>query len=275
MNFDRRRGLIVWAAALFVVLLTAGIVAASVGSGHPRPRVTAEPLAAAPAISPDSTQAWKSVPPLTDVPPDTPVQQQYDTALTSGLAASSSVQAAEAAQVPPPGFSTAWPALPVADTPERWAGQFTRAMLDIDFARQSRTGLGSWLSAEEAPELLAGVPGSVADKVLYLSLFDTTALGGSSSPIPDASSWQAAARADERWTVSDLVVQADPQFSQIVANGWQPVDERFTVEDVTGNLTTTRGTSNTTKRFSMAVYIGSAHWHDGYGTVLVGDWKES
>lgn len=275
MTFDHRRGFVVAAAALFAVLLTAGIVAASLGSGHPRSRATAAPAAAAPAISSDSTPTWKPVPPLTDVPPDTPVQQQYDAALTSGLAASSSVQAAEAAQVPPPGFSATWPALPVADTPERWAGQFTRALLDIDFAHQSRSGLGRWLSAEEAPELLAGVPGSVANKVLYLSLFDSTALGGTSSPIPDASAWQTAARAGERWTVSDLVVQADPQFSQIVASGWQPVDERFTVEDVTGNLTTTRGTSKTTKQFSMAVYVGSAHWHDGYGTVLVGDWKES
>ena len=281
MIADRRRGLILGTVAAFAVVLIAGVIAASVGSSHARRRqVNADPVAAAPAISPAQTAAWSPVPPLTDVPAETPVQQQYDAALASGLASSSSVTAAETAQAPPPGFSASWPALPVANTPEEWASQFTHELLDIDFARQSRTDLGRWLSAEEAPELLAGVPAEIADKVLYLSLFDTTAVGGTSSPVPDANTWQAAARAGESWTVSDLVVQPDPQFSQIVASGWQPIDQRFAVEDVTGNLTVSQGSvsqgaSSITKQFSMAVYVGSAHWHDGYGTVLVGNWKES
>lgn len=273
---DRRRGVFIGAAVGFAVLLTAGVVAASVGSGHTRPRPPVRPAAASPAISPGKVSAaWTPVPPLTDVPTDTPVQQQYDAALVSGLASSSGVRAAEAAEVPAPGFSASWPALPVADTPQRWARQFCQEMLDIDFAHQSRSGLGRWLSAEEAPELLPGVPASIADKVLYLSLFDTTALGGTSSPIPNAAFWQAAAKAGGRWKVSDVVVQPDPQFSRIVASGWQPIDQRFAVEDVTGTLTTSGGGPATARRFSMAVYVGSAHWHDGYGTVLVGGWKES
>lgn len=276
-----RRGLVWVTTAAFAVVLIAGVVAASVGSGHTRRRqVTSGPPAGGPAISPAQTSAWSPVPPLTDVPAQTPVQQQYDAALASGLASSSSVTAAESAQVPPPGFSAGWPALPVANTPEQWADQFAHELLDVDFARQSRADLGRWLSAEEAPELLAGVPAAIADKVLYLSLFDTTAVGGTSSPVPDAVTWLAAARTDERWTVSDLVVQPDAQFSQIVASGWQPIDQRFAVEDVTGNLTVSRradpqGVSSTTKEFSMAVYVGSAHWHEGYGTVLVGNWKET
>ena len=135
-------------------------------------------------------------------------------------------------------------------------------------------GLGAWLSAEEAPELLPGVPQQVHNKVLFLSLFDAKAFGGA-SPIPDQPTWDAFARSAVRWAVSDVFVQADPTFSQIAASGWEPVDQRFAVEDVFGVLTATGGRSPIRRTFSMAVYVGSAHWHPGYGTVLVDDWKES
>jgi hypothetical protein len=111
--------------------------------------------------------------------------------------------------------------------------------------------------------------------VLYLSLFETAATGGTASPVPDPVTWAADARAGVRWSVSNLVVQADPQFSQIVASGWEPVDQRFAVEDVTGLLPVAHGSTRTRTNFSMTVYVGSAHWHDGYGTVLVNDWKEN
>jgi hypothetical protein len=114
----------------------------------------------------------------------------------------------------------------------------------------------------------------VQGEVLYLSLFDAAALG-SSSPIPDQATWVADARAGVRWEVSDLLAQTDPEFSRVVASGWQPVDQRFTVEDVSGLLTVTRNGAVARRRFSMAVYVGSAHWHPGYGTVLVDDWKET
>jgi hypothetical protein len=211
------------------------------------------------------------------LPTETPVQQQYDAALASGLAASSSLQAAQAAQVPGPGFSSAWPALQVANTPAQWTSTFTSELLDIDFPRQTRAGLGAWLSAEEAPELLPGVPSGTAGKVLYLSLLEGAAVGEAASPIPDTVTWQANATVGAHWRVSDVLIQADPQFAQIVASGWQPIDQRFAVEDVTGALTISRArtAATTTERFSMAVYVGSAHWHQGYGTVLVNDWKET
>lgn len=270
-----RRHALAAGAALLVVLLIVAVVASSRVSSRTRRSPDAGSPSAPATLSPVQTQRWTAVPPLTDLPAQTPVQQQYDAALASGLAASSSVQAAEIAQIPPPGFATDWPALPLANTPEQWTAQFVQQLLNIDFTRQTRAGLGQWLSAEEAPELLAGVPASIADRVLYLSLFDTAAVGGASSPIPDFSSWAAAAKAGEYWSVSDLVIQADPQFSQIVASGWEPIDQRFAVEDVTGLLTIHEGQSSSTKHFSMAVYVGSAHWHDGYGTVLVSNWKES
>ncbi len=268
-----RRALTAVAAPLAMVLIM--VVGSSVvDSGRHNPHRTAKRQVPRAPLSPSPATAWKPVTPLTVVPPDTAVQQQYDAAFASGLSASPSLHAAEAAQVPGPAFSPSWPALAEANTPEQWSIAFARQLLDIDFAHQSRADLGRWLSAEEAPELLPGIPRDVADKVLYLSLFDANEVGGSASPIPDPATWHADAVAGVRWSVSDLVVQADPQFSQILATGWEPVDQRFAAEDVSGLLTVKRGDSPATKPFSMGLFLGSAHWHPGYGTVLVDNWKE-
>jgi hypothetical protein len=267
------RRILVGAAAVLAFLLVAGIIAASM-AGHRKngPQAQAPPTTAATPAR--SSKGFTPVAPLRTQPAETPVQEQYDDALASGLGSSASIKVAEAAQVPEPAFSADRPALAAANTPELWVQEFTQALLDIDFAHQSRASLGAWVSAEAAPELLPGVPSDVQNKVLYLSLFEAGVFGGS-SPIPDQSTWDADARSGVQWSVSNLTVQTDPRYSQIVATGWQPVDQRFVVEDATGILNVTTGGSTTQQPFSMAVYAGSAHWHQGYGTVLVDDWKET
>jgi len=267
------RRIIVGAAAVLALLLLAGVVAASL-SGHHVNRPQAQLPATTSTTQPQVSKGFAPVAPLRTQPAQTPVQEQYDAALTSGLQSSSSMKAALTAPVPEPAFSADRPALAAANTPEGWVQEFTEALLDIDFAHQSRADLGAWVAAESAPELLPGVPPAVQDKVLYLSLFESGVFGNT-SPIPDQQTWDANARSDTRWSVSDLTVQTDPRYSQIVASGWQPPDERFVVEDATGILNITAGGATTQQRFSMAVYAGSAHWHEGYGTVLVDNWKET
>lgn len=217
------------------------------------------------------------MPPATVAPAQTSQQQQDDQRFASHLSSSPSLRNAEAAQVPAPGFSTAWRPLPVVNTPDQWVESFVEQLLTINFAAQPRTGLGPWLSAEEAPERLPGVPLSAGSKVLYLSLLDPTAVGAGSSPIPGAAAWQADARAGVSWKVSDLGVRPDAQWSQLVASGWQPTDERFAAYQVTGRLNVTqRGSSAVSLQgFSMVVYVGSARWHPGYGTVSITGWKET
>jgi hypothetical protein len=162
------------------------------------------------------------------------------------------------------------------NTPEAWATEFVSGLLDVAFARQSRPALAPWLQAEEAPELIPGIPPTVADKVLYVSLLDPGLFGGQPTPIPSADRWQADARGEMSQSVSGLLVQADPSWAQMVAAGWQPSDVRMTEEDVSGTLSVHRhGDLIGTHHFQLQLIVGSSRWHDGYGTVAVAGWTES
>ena len=269
-------------AGAAVVVLVALVFGAVLGwPGHPgEARATVDPASTPGALpvtppGPWGLARWSPVPPATLVPSDTPVQQSYDQALEQGLAASPTIAAAEAASIPAPAVSAAWPPVGPTEDPEAWTEDFVSELLDIDFSRQSRDGLGAWVSAEEAPELLPGVPASVQNKMLYLSLFDAGAVGGNGSPVPDQQDWSALARQGVVWSISDVNVSPDTQWSQILTSGWEPIDERFAVEEVSGVLTATRRGARAEHSFSVQAYLGSAHWQEGYGTALVDDWVES
>jgi hypothetical protein len=266
-------------AVALVALIVVGIVV-DLGGGGPRHAAsgpaTTTPTGVGPrGLSHLSPSRWVPVTPVTDIPQRTPVQDQYDRALAQGLSSSGTVLAAETAQVPAPAVSTTWPAPAVSYEPDPWVRRFTAGLLDVHFVRQSRAGLAGWLTAEEAPELLPGIPPSAQNKVLYLSLFDPTAVGSASTPVPSPGQWKANAAAGVSWSVSGLLVEPDARWSQILADGWQPVDQRFSVDDVSGELTVHQGATVVNHRFSMMVYTGSARWHNGYGTTLVTNWTES
>lgn len=218
-------------------------------------------------------RGFRAVPPVTVPAPRTSLERRFNSALASGLAASGQIQTAEAAPVPAPGFSPGWPPLAPLNNEYRWAEAFTGRLLDIDFADQTRAGLGRWLMAVEAPELLPGVPWSVANKILYLSVLDPGPVGGGTTPMPGVNRWATYAREGERWRVSDLSVITDPLFSHWVAEGWQPADARFSALDVTGTLTATGPHGQSATRFRFELYVGSAHWQHGYGSVLLTNWK--
>jgi hypothetical protein len=220
---------------------------------------------------------WQPIAPATTVPSDSPVQQQYDQGFEQGF--SSAANRAQLAEIemlslPAPAVTGGWPALRPVYTPEGWTRQFVAGLLDVDFARRSRSGLGAWLVAEEAPDLMPGIPVSAQLVSLYATLMDP-ALTGQPSPIPPVAVWHSNATADVRWSVSNLEVQLDPGWQSMIAAGWQPVDLYASVEDVSGTLTISQGSSSAQRNFSVVVQLGSAHWHPGYGTALVSGWKES
>jgi hypothetical protein len=211
------------------------------------------------------------------VPSDSPVQQQYDQGFERGF--SSAANRAQLAEIetlslPGPAATGGWPALAPAYTPEGWTREFVAGLLDVDFSRQSRSGLGAWLVAEEAPDLMPGIPVGAQLGSSYATVMDP-ALTDQPSPIPPGAVWKANAAAGVRWSVSNLEVQLDPGWQSMIAAGWQSVDLYASVEDVSGTLRITHGLSSTQRSFSVVVQLGSAHWHPGYGTALVSGWKEA
>jgi hypothetical protein len=213
--------------------------------------------------------------PPTVVASGTPVQEEFDQAFAEGLGDQAGMVGAESLRVPPPSVAGGWPALAASSTPEGWAAEFVGGLLDTNFAGQSRAALSAWLQAQEAPELIPGIPLAVADKVLYISLLDPGLFGGQPTPVVSPDAWGADARDGVRQKVSGLMVQVDPAWSQMIAAGWQPADVRMTELDVSGDLTETRaGGAATVHPFGLQLIVGSARWHDGYGTVAVAGWQE-
>jgi hypothetical protein len=264
------------AVAFWLAVVIVGLIGLAGGRRHPvRPAAASPPASSAVASTrppPGPGLAWHA--PATTVPDGSPVQEQYDQMFSQSLGSLAGMGEAQAVAVPVPAVNGGWPPLPVSVTPERWSAAFVDGLLDVDYARQSRVDLAAWLQAQEAPELLPGVGPAVADKVLEISLLNPALFGGQPTPVASAVRWEALARVGTRQTVSDVLVQADPGWARMIAAGWQPTDVRMTEEDVTGRLTVHQGGQVTTSHFSLQVIVGSARWHDGYGTVAVAGWQE-
>jgi hypothetical protein len=274
--FHRR--LILAVAVVVVIAISAGFVL--VGSRHNTAAVSSPALSRSDTgpTRPKQPAATTSHlrPPKTDVePPATTIERQVDTELAQAETPSA-VAAAEGADVPAPATSAAYPSIPVADRsdPTAYAIAFATELLDTNYAVQTRADLLAWAEHEEAPNTLPGVPASVGGKALVLSLADPGLPGGTPSPMPSASQWAMDAEAGVTQSVDNVEAEVDPDWAQIIAEGWQPRDARMTIETVTGTVTvTTNGQAATPKSFSVTLTLGSAaNVPGGYGAVAAGDW---
>lgn len=271
-------------AVIGSLIIVGGIAALVTGGRHAAASSsqTTTTTAAATATTTTTTASsplsgWHAVPPATTDPQSTPVQQQYDKGFERGFSSTNNeamMAKAGSLSIPPPDIGGGWPNLPVANTPEGWSTEFVEGLLDINFAKQSRSALGSWLVAQEAPDLMPGIPTAFQQLSLYTTVY-VPSVTGQSSPVPSSSQWQANAASSVSWSVSNVETQLDPQWQQMIDAGWQPQDLRAAVEDVSGLLAIRTGKSTTTKQFSLVLQVGSGHWHDGYGSVLVSNWKVS
>ena len=187
-----------------------------------------------------------------------------------------SIAAAQQSTVPAPAVSAAFPSIPAVDRrdPGSYAMAFATELLDTDYATESRAELLAWAEAEEAPNTLPGVPASVAGKALVLSLADPGIPGATPSPMASAAQWASDGQRGEVQSVSDLQAEVDPDWTQIVSEGWQPPDPRMTIEVVTGTMTVSIGGQATPPQsFSLTLTLGTAaHVPSSYGAVAVGDW---
>lgn len=278
----RRRVVIV--AALAVVVLVAAMTAV-VSAHSPQPdqgarRPSAQPANQVPrggrgsrGKAPVATKAY--TPSLVN-PPDTPVQRQVDAELSTAESPAS-IAAAEAIDVPAPAVSKKFPAVPATDQVDAtaYAGAFATELLDIDYATDTRYELLAWAQSEEAANTLPGVPASVANKALYGSIAYPDLPGGTPSPAPSAADWAADTRAGLAQQVSNLQVSESPEWTSVIATGWQPVDELMSIQVITGTLTTTGpGRPPAATSFSLTLTVGSAAHHPGLGAVAAGQWQE-
>lgn len=273
---DLRHPRLVLATLSAAFLVVAGsLVALAVGAQHSG-TAGQRPVHSRAAPTSLSSSRWRPVSPTTTLPPATPIQQRYDRAFKKGFSSPASrAQLAQMAalQLPRPAVADHWPALAPTSVASAWSRHFTAGLLDIDFARQSRSALGRWLVAEEAPDLMPGVPAAARLGALYTTVL-YPAIASEPSPVPSAPQWRTDATANVRWSVSGLRAQPDGQWQDMLAAGWRPTDLYAAVEDVSGALTVTSGSDQTTRGFSLVLQLGSARWHAGYGTVLVSGWTE-
>jgi hypothetical protein len=223
----------------------------------------------------NSTNRNALAPTSTSKVPQSALQRQIDAELAQAETPAA-ITAAQRTSVPAPDVSTAYPSIATADRsdPSAYAIAFVTELLDTNYAVASREGLLAWAEHEEAPNTLPGVPADVAGKALVLSLGDPDLPGGSPSPVPSAAQWVAETQGGVSQSVTDVQAEVDPDWTQIISQGWQPHDPLMTVETVTGTLTVeTKGVAAPPQSFSLSLTLGSAaHARAGYGAVAVTDW---
>ena len=270
-----RRRLVLALAVCVVLAISAAVVVVGSRSGRPSATRSAVTGPARPMPSTTTTAPPRQlVPTPTIKPPQTAIQKQIDAELAQAET-TASIAAAEQTSVPAPAVSKGYPSIPTADRsdPTAYAIAFATELLDTNYATQPRAALLAWAEHEEAPNTLPGVPASVAGKALVLSLADPNLPGGTPSPTPPATAWATDANNAVVQTVTDLQAQVDPDWTQIVSEGWQPRDPLMTIETVTGTLTvTTKGKAATPVSFTLTLTLGSAAHVHGYGAVAAGNW---
>lgn len=276
-TFHRR--LVLDLAIGVVLAVSAAVVVTGSHSGHPGAIRPADTRPARPASgTTTTTPAHHLTPTPTIKVPQTAIQKQIDAELAQAETPAS-IAAARATSVPAPAVSKAYPAVPTVERsdPTAYAIAFATELLDTNYAGQTRTELLAWAEHEEAPNTLPGVPADVAGKALGLSLADPNLPGGSPSPVPSPAQWTTDATAGISQQVSDVQAEVDPDWTQIVSEGWEPADPLMTIETVTGNLTvTTKGKAAPPVSFSLTLTLGSAaHVRGGYGAVAAGNWTVS
>jgi hypothetical protein len=267
LAFHRR--LVIAAAAAVVALVAVIVPMASAGSGHggatntDRRHKAGRPASATtttvvpnPAYSP----TYVSIPPQSG---------------SATMAAQWPVAALEIEKPPVPAYTTLLPVIPASEVKDAvdYSVAFATELLDIAYPAETRMELAEWAQAEAAGAMMPGIPISAADNVLYATLFDPE-VGGGPSPIPSSRQWAANAAAGVAQHTSEVFASEDPGWEQLIAEGFQSVDPLMAVYDVTGTLTITQPGKTSTVHFRLALGLGSALHHPGYGASSIG-WKAS
>lgn len=258
---------VIAAAAAAVALVAVIVVMASAGSGHGRATDADRPPAAgrpAPATTTTVVPNPAYHPTYVSIPPQSG---------SATMAAQWPVAALETEKPPAPAYTNPLPAIPTSEAANAvdYSIAFATELLDLDYRAETRIELAEWAQAEAAGAMMPGIPISAADNVLYATLFDPQ-VGGGPSPIPSAQQWAANAAAGVAQHATGVFASEDPGWEQLIAEGFGSADPLMAVYDVTGTLTITQPGKTSTVHFRLALGLGSALHHPGYGASSIG-WK--
>jgi len=258
-----------WESARVKLLVAAVVAVAAVGAWFAL-KGSSAPSAKESIVRTGSASAV-SVPaynPLRVTPPPTAVQRTADQTMQQNSSLQD-VAALETATFPAPATSASFRAIGAAysSSPSMYALAFTQELLDIDFASSTRNELLAWAGYNNAPFTLVEMPASAQVKVLPASLTASPAV------VPTQSQWASYAAARTVWRASGLVISVNPAWTQLLSLGWESVDPLMVLYDISGTLTvTTPGRAPVVDSISLALTLGGASFHPGYGAVAVDYW---
>jgi hypothetical protein len=206
--------------------------------------------------------------PLRVVPPETAVERTVNQAFITN-SNPSVLSPLEGSTFPAPATSAPFHVIDPVDSQSAslYAVAFTQELLDIHFGSSSRRQLLAWANYNNAQYSLNDLPGSLATKVLDLSLTTVP------SPVPNRTQWSALASSRTSWRLSGLVISVNPTWTQALSAGWVPVDPLMVIYDVSGSLTISRpGHATVVESIGFGLTLGGASLHPGYGAVALNDW---
>ena len=181
-------------------------------------------------------------------------------------------KAIQAMSAPPsPQASAEFPPIP-ASRRDLSAGAYvrswTRELLDIDFATESRRQLLAWANLNVAATPLVPIPASDT------RLFAIDQLRSPPSPVPSAATWNQLAAEHVTWKVSNVMTRYRSVWQTTVTDGLVPPDPRMEMLVVTGTLTVTQpGQSPRTEQVSLDVTTATGLYETGYGIAEETHWE--
>lgn len=265
-------------AAAFAFLVVKGVSSggSSPAKGQPAARVTTTTTSS----SSSSTVASNGVttpnpsyhPAYVTNVPSTAIDQQLASEYGAGGSGTAELESVTPAA---PAWTTDYPAISHTQDEQVYATAFLEDLLDRNYARQSRSDLARWVSAESAGEMFPGVPAQAGDHALYAELMEPGVVGAPFTLVPTAAGWAADAKAGVVQRAYELFANPDANWSGLVSKGFTSVDPLMGAEDVTGVLQTTVHGKSTTQHFSAELMLGSALHHPGFGAWGIAQWTVS
>jgi len=172
---------------------------------------------------------------------------------------------------PPPQASAAFPPIPASRrslSAGAYARSFTRELLDVDFASESRSQLLSWANLNTAAVPLAPIPAN------YARLYPIDQLRSAGGPVPSSAMWSQLAGEHVVWRVSGVTTRYRSVWETTVSAGFVPPDPRMEMLVATGTLTVTQpGHAPRTEQVSLDITTATGLYETGYGVANPDHWS--